>query len=229
MYVGSFHDEPLAREEHAKLFSKDKQVLLNKLTDLPKACGMRKINEMVKRIRLCIVNVCVLGYLRSQMPRLWGKEAAQNKLIDNLDQVFEIVKRNYNLSEGDFPNLGEFKAVLRLSDFSTFPYTSKDTLNVLQDLLTIEIPRIFSTVAGVTNDGPTSQKENVDVSRQPLVFQVKEIKDKDHTVIGVIGSIAVLFVAVFMMSHFEDHVTFNVLLLKFLTQLKSLLETVPTK
>ena len=43
---------------------------------------MRKVNEMVKRIRLAIVNVCVLGHLRSKMPYFFGKEAIQRDLID---------------------------------------------------------------------------------------------------------------------------------------------------
>lgn len=51
---------------------------------------MRKVNEMVKRIRLAIVNICILGYLRSQMPTFWGKEAAQEKLINSLPAVFEV-------------------------------------------------------------------------------------------------------------------------------------------
>jgi hypothetical protein len=128
VYVGSFHDKEIAREEHTALFAKDKEVLLGRLRDLPKACGMRKVNEMVKRIRLAIVNVCVLGHLRSKMPYLFNKENIQNKLIDNLEVVFDTVRRKYDLAEGDFPKLDEFKAALRLADFSTFPHTSREVL-----------------------------------------------------------------------------------------------------
>jgi hypothetical protein len=72
---------------------------------------MRKVNEMVKRIRLTIVNVCILGYLKSQMPTFWGKEAAQEKLLNNLSAVFDAVQRKYSLAQGDFPNLDEFREV----------------------------------------------------------------------------------------------------------------------
>ena len=63
---------------------------------------MRKVNEMVKRIRLAVVHVCVLGTLRSKMPYLWGKESAQAKLIENLQQVhidsfFNICIKNKKL------------------------------------------------------------------------------------------------------------------------------------
>ncbi len=53
---------------------------------------MRKVNEMVKRIRLATVNTCVLGHLRAQLPTFWGKEAAQDRLINNLPAVFEVCK-----------------------------------------------------------------------------------------------------------------------------------------
>ena len=61
--------------EHTILFKKDRDVLLSRLHDLPKACGMRKVNDMVKRIRLIVFNVCLLGYLRSQIPYIsvYGK------------------------------------------------------------------------------------------------------------------------------------------------------------
>ena len=61
--------------EHTVLFKKDRDVLLSRLHDLPKACGMRKVNDMVKRIRLIVFNVCLLGYLRSQIPYIsvYGK------------------------------------------------------------------------------------------------------------------------------------------------------------
>lgn len=64
VYVGSFKDEPYIRNEHEELFIKDRKVLMSKLQDLPKACSMRKVNEMVKRIRLGTINVCLLGNAR---------------------------------------------------------------------------------------------------------------------------------------------------------------------
>lgn len=51
IYVGSFHDQQLARPEYEELFGKDRRVLMNHLKELPKMCSMRKVNEMVKRVR----------------------------------------------------------------------------------------------------------------------------------------------------------------------------------
>ena len=149
IYVGSFRDDPLVRDEHVALFHKDEEVLKKHLEELPKACSMRKVNEMVKRIRLCVVHLCVLGHLRARMPYFWGKDSTQSRLIENLHQVFDSVRTTYQLSEGDFPKLDEFKAKLQISDFTTFPLIDRKTLVVLQGLLTEDIPRI---VQHVVND-----------------------------------------------------------------------------
>jgi hypothetical protein len=59
------------------------------LQNLPALCGMRKVNEMVKRISLNTVNVLILGTLRSKMPFLpWGAEATKRKLIENLQETY---------------------------------------------------------------------------------------------------------------------------------------------
>ena len=80
IYVGSFQDEQLLRDEHVQLFNKDEQVLKSHLAELPKACSMRKVNEIVKRIRLCVVHLCVLGHLKSHAV-FWGANHMQTTLI----------------------------------------------------------------------------------------------------------------------------------------------------
>lgn len=160
VYVGSFQEGAEVKEELVSLFDKDKKELLDRLTELPKACAMRKVNDMVKRVRLATVNVCVLGHLRSQMPVLWGKEAMQEKLIADLPKVFEEVRRKYGLAEGDFPNIDEFRDVLRLSDFYSFPLTRRDVLVELQDILTVDIPRIVSAVHGITTWDPNGEDDD---------------------------------------------------------------------
>ena len=62
IYVGSYKDEEIRHpEKFSALFEKDHDHLVAQLKELPSMCSMRKVNEMVKRIRLCVVHVCVLG------------------------------------------------------------------------------------------------------------------------------------------------------------------------
>lgn len=220
VYVGSFQDKELEKVELAGLFKKDKDVLLSRLNDLPKSCAMRKVNEMVKRIRLCIVNVCILGHLRSQMPYLWGQEARQNYLIEHLDEVFATVRRDYQLAEGDFPNVDDFRAKLRsTSDFSKFPPTSKEVLNTLQDLLTVDIPRIVNHVSAVVNDGPTARRTNkgggsdgegegseLKRSDAPTLFKIQEKENSSiiWILLAVFGALLAIVAGLLITSSLED-------------------------
>ena len=49
---------------------------------------------------------CSIGYLKSQMPSLMGKEKKQQKLINDLPNVFRTIMKKYNLAPGDFPVRG---------------------------------------------------------------------------------------------------------------------------
>lgn len=202
IYVGSFRDGPIQREEHTNLFQKDKQVLMSHLAQLPKACSMRKINEMVKRIRLAVVHVCILGHLRSKMPYIWGKEATQQQLIKNLDDIFEEVRLKYQLSEGDFPRLDEYKAALALSDISAFPVIDRKVLNTLQELLLKDIPMITSHVAGASSNR-TEDEDNSDSdeneNQRPELFKIKEAdstSSKRKTFIILVVTLLIALIAV---------------------------------
>ena len=240
--VGNFRDEPIARPEHTLLFEKDKAVLMKQISQLPKACSMRKINEMVKRLRRAVVHVCLMGHLKSKMPMLWGKEAAQTKLIEQLEAIFVEVRRKYQLAEGDFPKLDEYRAALVLSDFSTFASIDRNVLNTLQDLLLKDVPKVTALVAGVGENQKRNGKnkkntkesdegdEDVDADsdRLPQMFQMSE---KDHNVQGhnvllaVVISVVVLFIALFVASVMDDHK----LLLEFSEKLKHTIQNLTKK
>jgi EH domain-containing protein 1 len=225
IYVGSFHDEPLLREEHKALFEKDKKVLMGHLDQLPKACSMRKINEMVKRLRKAVVHVCIMGHLRSKMPYLWGKEKAQVKLIEQLESIFVEVRRTYQLAEGDFPKIEEYRAALALSDMTTFPAIDRHVLNTLQDMLLKDVPKITALVAGVGErasgkngkngkKGAAAEDEEDDDSiadRLPQMFKFSEATDSGAKgqmfVVAVVVSVLVVLVAMFVASVMDDHRT----------------------
>ena len=59
--------------------------------------------KLVKRIRKVKTLAYIIGYLKSQMPSLMGKEKKQQKLIADLPNVFRTILKKYNLAPGDFP------------------------------------------------------------------------------------------------------------------------------
>ena len=84
VYVGSFWQEPLQNLDNAKLFEDEEKDLMRDLAILPRQSAVRKINELVKRIRKVKTLAYIIGYLKSQMPSLMGKEKKQKELIVSL-------------------------------------------------------------------------------------------------------------------------------------------------
>lgn len=203
VYCGSFRDEQLLNEHFRGLFDKDRNALMAHLKDLPRMCGMRKVNEMVKRIRLNIVHVCLLGHLRSKMPLLFGKEAQQKVLIASLDQIYLEVQRTYNLPAGDFPPLDEFRSNLMLCHFSKFPPADREVLTELKDMLSTDIPKIFKQIAGIASrpgaGGGGDQVEDDESKNASLKamlnFDFETPKSGDMTMI-VAGLIAITLVII---------------------------------
>ena len=50
--------------------------------------AVRKINELVKRVRLCKVHAYIISYLKDQMPSFMGKAKKQTELTEGLPAVF---------------------------------------------------------------------------------------------------------------------------------------------
>lgn len=195
IYVGSFRDNAEVKPEHKELFDKDRKVLMEHLHKLPKACSMRKINDMVKRIRRAVVHVCILGHLKQQMPHFFGKEAKQAQLISALKETFEAVRIRFQLAEGDFPRVEEYKAALSLQDISKFPRIDRDVLDVLQEMLLTDVPKITALVAGFSED--LSGDGDNDGNRQPELFTLKI--DPHTSPTGMYIGIAMAVIAVLLL------------------------------
>jgi hypothetical protein len=58
------------------------------LRDLPRNSAVRKINELVKRVRICKVHAYIISHLKEQMPMMMGFQKKQKDLIENLPNVF---------------------------------------------------------------------------------------------------------------------------------------------
>mmetsp|Transcript_48357 Transcript_48357/g.135555 ORF Transcript_48357/g.135555 Transcript_48357/m.135555 type:complete len:238 (-) Transcript_48357:317-1030(-) len=126
VYVGSFWDQPLVNTENAALLAREKEDLMNELSDLPRNAALRRINELVKRTRSVKVHAYIIHYLRKQMPYTFGKKEKQQRLIGRLENEFVQCARRYNLPLGDFPNLDEFRTnLLQIKDISKFQKLDK--------------------------------------------------------------------------------------------------------
>lgn len=131
-------------DDFKNMFESDEYLLIDELVNLPKSCADRKVNEVVKRIRIIKVHISILTYLKKKTPKWFGKKKAMESLINNLEQVFDDVKIEYKLSDGDFPDIEEFRhALLDVEDFSNLLAADKKTLQKLDDLIMIDIPTMM--------------------------------------------------------------------------------------
>lgn len=160
VYVGSFWQEPLRNMDNAELFEAEERDLMKDLAILPRQSAVRKINELVKRIRKVKTLAYIIGYLKAQMPALMGKEKKQQKLINDLPNVFRTILKKYNLAPGDFPDITKFSTKLKEVQFSEFKSISEKQLEELEQCLTRDVPKLMEALP--------SEKDTPEALRQKM-------------------------------------------------------------
>ncbi|KAJ4830654.1 EH domain-containing protein 1 [Turnera subulata] len=149
VYIGSFNDKPIDEETVSPmfldLFEKEQDDLLMDLVDIPKKACDRRINEFVKRARAAKINAYIISHLKKEMPALMGKSKAQQRLIDNLEDEFAKVQREFHLPAGDFPNVEHFKQVLNGYSIDKFEKLKPKMIQAVDDMLGYEIPELLKT------------------------------------------------------------------------------------
>lgn len=160
VYVGSFWDEPLSNLDNADLFEKEEKDLMRDLAVLPRQSAVRKINELVKRVRKVKTLAHIIGYLKSQMPALVGREKKQLKLINDLPNVFRTILKKYNLSPGDFPDITSFSSKLKDIKFSDFSSLQQAQMEDLDKVLSAAIPKLMEELPS-EKDTPTTLRQKM--------------------------------------------------------------------
>ncbi|VVB07764.1 unnamed protein product [Arabis nemorensis] len=147
VYIGSFNDKPINEAAVGpigkELFEKEQSDLLADLMDIPKKACDRKINEFVKRARAAKINAYIMSHLKKEMPAVMGKSKAQQRLMDNLQEEFGKVQREYHLPAGDFPSVEHFKEVLGGYSIDKFEKLKPKMIQAVDDMLGYDIPDLL--------------------------------------------------------------------------------------
>ncbi|XP_042489630.1 EH domain-containing protein 1-like isoform X1 [Macadamia integrifolia] len=147
VYIGSFNDKPIneavAGPTGKELFEKEQDDLLTDLKDIPKKACDRRINEFVKRARSAKIHAYIISHLKKEMPAMMGKTKAQQKLIDHLEDEFGKIQREFHLPAGDFPNVEEFREVLRGYNFDKFEKLKSKMIQAVDNMLAYDIPDLL--------------------------------------------------------------------------------------
>eukprot|EP00051_Salpingoeca_urceolata_P005376 m.72753 g.72753 ORF g.72753 m.72753 type:complete len:563 (+) comp14272_c0_seq2:324-2012(+) len=154
VYISSFWDKPFKATGNEDLFQKERDDLFKELRELPRNAALRKINDLVKRTRYVKVHALIIGKIKSMMPSMWGKSGAQQKIMDNMTDVFRQVQRENHLPFGDFPDIEKFKANIQDYDFSAFPKLDMRMIEDMDAVLSKDVPRLM-------NQFPTEREDAV--------------------------------------------------------------------
>ena len=153
VYTGSYWNGSLINNDFERMFGKDEKLLVRELVDLPRDAAERKVNQMVNRIRLVKVHVCILWTLSKMTPRLFGKKESRQKILNELELIMDNVKVEFDLSQGDMPDPQEFAGCLgNFSDFSVFPSIDRALISRLDLLIEKDIPEIGSDAESVASE-----------------------------------------------------------------------------
>ena len=81
-----------------------------------------------------------MSHLKKEMPSLMGKAKTQQRLIDNLEDVFSKVQREFHLSAGDFWRVEHFREVLKSGyKIDDFEKMKPKLIQVVNDMLSYDI------------------------------------------------------------------------------------------
>ncbi|KAI6690596.1 hypothetical protein NL676_027424 [Syzygium grande] len=147
VYIGSFNDKPVNEAATGpigkELFEKEQEDLLSDLKDVPKKACDRRINEFVKRARAAKIHAYIISHLRKEMPAMMGKAKTQQRLIDNLEDEFAKVQREFHLPPGDFPNAEHFRETLSGYNIDKFEKLKPKMIQAVDDMLGYDIPDLL--------------------------------------------------------------------------------------
>ena len=145
VYIGSFWDQPLQCGEWSReLLQREMADLLNDLKNVPKNAAVRKVNELVKRVRLSKAHAHIIGHLKKEMPSMFGKDKAQAKLLANLEDHFLKVHRAHHLPVGDFPDVAKFRGCMEGHDLSKFPKLDLKLIENMDTVLSRDLPKLMA-------------------------------------------------------------------------------------
>lgn len=151
VYVGSFWEQPLKHTDFRHMFVEDERLLVDELMGLPMVAAERKVNEMVRRIRMVKVHVCLLSLVRRKLRGFGGRRKNRDAIISALKNIVRNAKIEFNLSDGDIPNLELFADKLMAhSDWSIFPCrVDRKVTSALDRVLAEYIPDMMERAGGV--------------------------------------------------------------------------------
>mmetsp|Transcript_50527 Transcript_50527/g.109690 ORF Transcript_50527/g.109690 Transcript_50527/m.109690 type:complete len:540 (-) Transcript_50527:271-1890(-) len=168
VYIGSFWDEPLFNDEQRRLFESEENDLYTNLAQLPRSAAVRKLNDLIKRVRLAKVHAYLLDYLRRKMPTMMGKAKKQTELISKLPDIYKEIAKERNLPLGDFPNPAVMQEKLKGCDFCKFSKLNVKKMDALENMLSVELPKLLALLPEETARAVNAELNQIGAQASPF-------------------------------------------------------------
>ncbi|CAE7183600.1 Ehd1 [Symbiodinium pilosum] len=146
VYVGTFWDQPLKNEKLRELFEQEENDLYTKIAQLPRSASLRKVNDLIKRARLAKVHAMLLDYFYKRMPTFFGHAKEQERMIQDLPNIYQEIAVQKGIPLGDFPDPRMMQQILTPMDFSTFKPVDGEKLQALEALLAVDLPKLLQLI-----------------------------------------------------------------------------------
>lgn len=131
--IGSFWDEPLKNEECRRFFEAESESLYRLIYSLPARSASRKIDDLLKRVRLCRVHCILVDHLRKQTP-FFSRQSKRAELLHRVREICEFLANEFKLPLSDFPDASELQTKLdTLGQFRKYPKLEAKRLQALED------------------------------------------------------------------------------------------------
>ncbi|KAK2959376.1 hypothetical protein BLNAU_5685 [Blattamonas nauphoetae] len=140
VYCGSFWNQPLKSTDNENLFKTEMADLFHDLGQLPKANAQRRVNELVKRTKLCRAIAALTSYLKDTIP-VFSKEKKKAETIANLGNIYQNLAAQYGFSVNDFPAVSAMQKRLQRLDWSAFNKIPLEQFQRVTNVLSTILPQ----------------------------------------------------------------------------------------
>ena len=104
------------------------------------------MNDLITRVKLLRIHAVLLSHLKAQMPVMFGKQETQQKLVDDLVNIYSFLSSKYAIDPLDFPPVTFMREKLSHLDCSAFQRVKDSELALIDEVLTITIPAAWSAL-----------------------------------------------------------------------------------
>ncbi|KAB2615666.1 EH domain-containing protein 1-like [Pyrus ussuriensis x Pyrus communis] len=95
----------------------------------------------LSRFESAKIHACIISHLKAEMPAMFWKSTAQQKLIDNLEDEFK--KGEHHLPPGDFPDVNRYRDILSGYSFDKFETLKPKMIDAVDEMLGYDIPELL--------------------------------------------------------------------------------------